>query len=148
LPINPEAVRVYNPNSKQAAQYKKTGIKRRLWVLYRLTPEEYDKILSYQGGVCACCGKTPKAKRLAVDHCHKTGLIRGLLCWPCNHALGVLKDAQDTARRLATYLDSPPATEVLGARYGLIGKAKSKKAMVYGSPDGPIKVPKKAGKKA
>lgn len=145
-PIDPKAVRVYNPNSKQAAQHKKTGIKRRLWVLYRLIPEEYDKILKYQGGVCACCGKPPKAKRLAVDHDHKTGRIRGLLCWPCNHALGILRDAQAAALGLATYLVTPTAPQALGKEvYGLIGKALHKKKMIYGSPNGPIK-PEKKGK--
>lgn len=146
-PIDPKAVRVYKTDPTQREKYKTTGTKLRLWKLYRLTPEEYDKILKYQGGVCACCGKPPKKIRLAVDHCHKTGRIRGLLCWPCNHALGILRDAQDTAMGLANYLATPTSPQALGKEvYGLIGKAKSKKVMIYGSPNGPIKEPKK-GKK-
>jgi len=147
LPINLKAVRVYKADATQRERYKTTGTKLRLWMLYRLTPEEYDKILKYQSGVCACCGKPPKRIRLAVDHCHTSGRIRGLLCWPCNHALGILRDSPETAVRLGNYLSNPTAPLALQREtYGLIGKAKRKKKMVYGSPEGPIKAAKKAGK--
>jgi hypothetical protein len=49
-----------------------------------LTIAQYDELLEAQGGVCAICGRPPKNRRLAVDHNHKTGKIRGLLCWVCN----------------------------------------------------------------
>lgn len=55
---------------------------------YSLTVEEYDALLASQGGVCAMCGKPPAKNRLAVDHDHETGRIRGLLCRGCNGALG------------------------------------------------------------
>jgi len=44
-------------------------------------------MLQVQGGVCAICGNPPKTRRLDVDHDHKTGVIRGLLCFTCNHHL-------------------------------------------------------------
>ena len=47
----------------------------------------YDSMLSKQNGVCAICGRPPKTRRLDIDHDHKTGAIRGLLCVRCNRAL-------------------------------------------------------------
>lgn len=64
---------------------------------YGITIEDYNRILKEQSGKCAVCGKPPKTMRLAVDHCHKTGKIRGLLCSYCNrrvigrHTLEILE---------------------------------------------------------
>ncbi len=55
---------------------------------YGITIEDYSQLLGSQGGGCAICGTTPTNKRLAVDHCHNTGKIRGLLCMTCNMQLG------------------------------------------------------------
>jgi len=113
-----------------------TARQRALWIQYRLTEEDYESILRHQGGVCAGCGKPPYSCRLAVDHDHKTGRIRGLLCWLCNRAIGILRDNAKAATRLGEYLVSPPAPVALGKEtYGLIGQAKaSKKVKVYGPP--------------
>jgi hypothetical protein len=62
---------------------------------YGITAQEYDDIAESQGGRCAICGVTSAdntGRRLAVDHCHDTGLVRGLLCSPCNMAIGLLGD--------------------------------------------------------
>ena len=48
---------------------------------------EYTRRLEAQGGGCAICGATPKTRRLHVDHDHRTGAVRGLLCHRCNRAL-------------------------------------------------------------
>jgi hypothetical protein len=113
-----------------------TARQRLLWVCYRLTEDEYAIILAHQRGACAGCGRPPGPIRLAVDHCHKTGRIRGLLCWLCNRALGILRDNAKAAANLGEYLAAPPAPLALGHEtYGLIGKAKaSKKIKVYGPP--------------
>lgn len=109
---------------------------RALWTLYRLTPEEYETILAFQGGVCAGCGRPPHGIRLAVDHDHKTGRIRGLLCWLCNRAIGILRDRAQTLTRLGLYLVLPSAPLALGKEtFGMIGQAKAnKKVKVYGPP--------------
>jgi hypothetical protein len=52
-----------------------------------VTDEHYHALLDAQDGGCAICGATPKTRRLHVDHDHKTGLVRGLLCQRCNRAL-------------------------------------------------------------
>lgn len=123
-----------------------TARQRALWVKYRLTDAEYDSILKHQGGVCAGCGEPPRKTRLAVDHDHKTGRIRGLLCWLCNRAIGILRDNAKAAARLGAYLESPTAPAALGKEtYGLIGKAKTgKKKMLYGPP---VPVPVVIGQK-
>jgi len=61
---------------------------------YGFTIDEYDKMLESQGNGCAICGTAPEenGRRLAVDHDHETGRVRGLLCRNCNLALGHLKD--------------------------------------------------------
>ena len=66
---------------------------RRLWRRYGLRGwEEYEKILKRQGGGCGLCGKkvTSDGRRLAVDHCHETNRVRGILCSPCNRMLGLI----------------------------------------------------------
>lgn len=55
--------------------------------LFGITLEEYDRMFEEQNGLCAICRKPPKNYRLAVDHDHDTGAVRGLLCPPCNRAL-------------------------------------------------------------
>ena len=65
----------------------------RLKRLYGLNPGEYEEILAYQDGVCFICKRPPKeGKNLHVDHNHKSGQTRGLLCWQDNSALGKFKD--------------------------------------------------------
>lgn len=62
--------------------------------------------LQRQGGLCAVCHKSPyKGKRGPVlDHCHRTGKFRGVLCWKCNSAIGHLEDSIETLYRAISYL--------------------------------------------
>ena len=73
---------------------------------FNMTLEEYDTLLATQKNSCAICNKTPEEnkKRLAVDHCHKTNKIRGLLCSLCNTALGALKDDIELLDKAKEYL--------------------------------------------
>ena len=85
---------------------------------YGITTDEYRAIHKYQGGACAICQRATGArKRLSVDHCHDTGLVRGLLCQKCNRdVLGHLRDDLDAFARAIDYLESPPAVAVIGRR--------------------------------
>jgi hypothetical protein len=82
---------------------------------YGITAEQYGQLLSSQGGACAVCGTRPKRKRLAVDHDHQTGYVRGLLCTSCNHrVIGGAKEDASILRAAADYLDRPPAFNIIG----------------------------------
>lgn len=80
--------------------------------VYGLPAEEYDRLLEFQEGRCAICGNKPSGKtRLAVDHDHQTGEVRGLLCAGergCNRALGILHDNLEVVSRARTYLTMTP----------------------------------------
>ena len=83
---------------------------RRLSRNYKLPLETYGRMWNDQNGVCAIC-KQPETKRirgilvpLSVDHDHKTGIVRALLCASCNPAIGLLHHNIDTAEAVVTYL--------------------------------------------
>ena len=81
--------------------------KRFLKRAYGITPEQYTEMLEEQGGVCAAngCDSSRGHGVLYVDHCHKTGRVRGLLCHSCNTALGHVFDNADKLRGLIQYLE-------------------------------------------
>lgn len=93
------------------------GRAKRLLTNFGLTSQEYDHLLQHQGGVCAICKLAPKNSRFHVDHNHKTGVIRGILCMWCNHKL--LAGARESTiilKRALEYLMYPPAQVLLGVR--------------------------------
>jgi hypothetical protein len=71
---------------------------------YGLTKEDYLEMLKFQNGVCAICCNPEKKKRLAVDHCHNTGKIRGLLCTRCNTSIGRFNDDVELLQKAIDYL--------------------------------------------
>jgi hypothetical protein len=81
---------------------------------YQVEPEIYGRLLEEQGGKCAICGnnnggktgKTRESFRLAVDHNHITGELRGLLCSSCNMALGKFNDDVTLLHCAIEYLNS------------------------------------------
>jgi hypothetical protein len=62
-------------------------------------------IFKHQGRCAVCSSEAEDHHGLVIDHCHDRGVIRGLLCQGCNLALGAVKDAPDTLRKLADYLE-------------------------------------------
>ena len=75
-----------------------------LTTTYGISLAEYEKILDTQHGQCYICLKRPGKKSLSVDHNHKNGRIRGLLCNKCNRFLGHVRDDPEAGGRLAGYL--------------------------------------------
>ncbi len=72
---------------------------------YGLSPELKRALIQLQDGLCAiCCIKL--SENCAVDHSHIDDYVRGMLCKPCNSALGLFKDNPDILRRAADYLDT------------------------------------------
>ena len=65
---------------------------------------QYETILKEQNGVCYLCGEQ-EFRNLAVDHCHKTGKVRRLLCSECNMGLGKFKDNPNLLRKAAEYVE-------------------------------------------
>lgn len=106
---------------KRAAHYRDTSVRKRrraesrlrhphaqrafdLKRNYGLTIEQYDALLASQGGLCAICKATPGNKRLAVDHNHETGVVRGLLCDRCNPMIGYAKESIARLEAAIAYL--------------------------------------------
>lgn len=99
----PEHYKALNLNNKRKASQKGYHILRR----YGLTKEDFDRMLKEQGGGCAICGNPPTMKTrqssvLHVDHCHRTGKVRGLLCVRCNHLVGYIE--HDLRSKAEAYL--------------------------------------------
>lgn len=96
---------------------------------YGITLDQYNAILKRQGGRCAICGQHSSVfkTRLSVDHCHKTGLIRGLLCMTCNRALARFKDDDRLLQSAAEYIKRPPALIELGETFTAPGRVGTKK---------------------
>ena len=81
--------------------------------LYNITREDWDNLYTQQKGCCAICKqpelvidyRTKTVRTLAVDHCHVTGKVRGLLCTQCNRAIGLLKDNISVLENAISYLE-------------------------------------------
>ncbi len=87
--------------TKAKKKYKKTqggkekAVSDNMKRLYGINLEQYAELLERQGNCCAICGKPEFGQRLAIDHCHSTGIVRGLLCIHCNLSLGVYENRKN-----------------------------------------------------
>lgn len=84
---------------------KRDGIIRRQ---YGISLDEYNEMLENQRYKCAICGNEDEVegRRLAIDHCHETNKIRGLLCGKCNRGLGLFYDNIDLLEKAKQYLNA------------------------------------------
>lgn len=88
----------------------------------------YDELCRLQGGVCAICGRAPKAgKHLHVDHDHETGEVRGLLCFSCNVGIGNFGNDVERLQRAIDYLEMRPPE-----RMELEGMARERARLLVG----------------
>jgi hypothetical protein len=99
---NPEKCRKYDLKSKK---------KRRRSGFVFTIPEAEMRATTKE---CEICGKIPR-KELCVDHCHDTGLVRGLLCYSCNFALGLLKDNVALLQKASVYLERTKSLDLGGS---------------------------------
>jgi len=103
--VNPRASNCYCHACNRARyDWATKGRNNRYRTQYGITLEEYEILLTQQDGKCAICRMAAGRKRLSVDHDHKTGAIRGLLCFPCNSALGRFKDDPNLLDAAKRYL--------------------------------------------
>lgn len=125
---NPEKYRKYhrewnNRNKERRAEIKRAYNDRNpdvekdrsLWKRFKITREQYDAMLSSQDGVCAICGNPEttstnrkndgSVNRLAVDHNHSTGVVRGLLCFKCNTMLAHVEKNEELITKIVRYLE-------------------------------------------
>jgi hypothetical protein len=86
---------------RPAARERARSLKR----LYGISVEEYDRLFAEQDGRCAICSRTNPSGSLDVDHNHKTGAIRGLLCRRCNLLGGVIETNPELVEKIKGYLD-------------------------------------------
>lgn len=85
-----------NPEKTKANQH------RRRVKAYGLTPEQFAAMTAEQNGACAICGTVG---HLVIDHCHGSGIVRGLLCQKCNKGIGLLADSPEVLKVAASYLE-------------------------------------------
>lgn len=105
---NPDKVKAYYKHYHEQ-NVSKVRLKNRMVKLkknFNITIEQYDELEKRQKGVCAICGRKEISKRLAVDHCHKIGKIRGLLCKNCNTGLGLFNDNEKLLTKAIRYLSN------------------------------------------
>jgi hypothetical protein len=99
-------------SNKATTQWKKdnkekdriTRQKSKLKAKYGITLEQYETMVEEQKGVCYICKSENPTRKLNVDHCHKTGKIRRLLCDKCNMTLGLINDSQELLKQFIFYL--------------------------------------------
>jgi hypothetical protein len=88
--------------------------KQRYWQKFGISIGDYLRMHEEQGGVCKICkqpetsknAQSGKTKDLAIDHCHKTNAIRGLLCSHCNTALGLFEESTEILKSAIKYLNT------------------------------------------
>lgn len=115
---NPDKYRK-RANENRKKHYEKLIKRDRKYKLQLLNQTQFNELLNKQNNCCAICKKpetakvqqsrtiknnTVELKRLAIDHCHKTGIVRGLLCQKCNTALGGFRDSIEILNSAIEYL--------------------------------------------
>lgn len=99
-------------NKDHVQEYRKKNRERdsknfRRWRLqaeYGITEERYLEMLQEQNHTCAIC-RQPENGKWHIDHCHKTGKVRGVLCRTCNPMIGMAKESTDILKAAITYLE-------------------------------------------
>lgn len=100
--IGPSRKSDFKPGTKE---YRKD---RYLFHMYGITLTQYNILFNKQEGKCAICKKHQLEfeLKLAVDHCHKTGKVRGLLCTACNQAIGKFEEKIENFNSAIKYLEN------------------------------------------
>lgn len=99
---------LYNKEYFTTDNGRYTRYKYMLKYYYRLSEEDFQEMLDTTKGVCPVCQRgftyDRSGTKIVIDHCHSTGMIRGLLCSDCNSGLGLIGDTYESSVRLLKYL--------------------------------------------
>ena len=103
---NPSKLRAIQQRHKMKSDYKRIQRNYELMSKYGITVDDYEELIRSQNNKCKICMKSETTNRsLAVDHCHKSGAVRALLCFRCNTSIGQFEDSPDLLRKAAEYLE-------------------------------------------
>lgn len=103
----------YKNNQEKIREYRKKNKRNQyLQFAYGMTEDQYNELNQKQNGKCACCGHS--SKRLHVDHDHKTGKVRELLCHGCNTGLGLFRENIERLKLAIEYLTKHQSKTGLG----------------------------------
>lgn len=108
---------VYAVDPRKSEHIRAWNLRKR----FNMSYEEFVELHAAQSGQCAACSKLIplRGRETHVDHDHSTGIVRGLLCFHCNSALGQLADSPKRIRQLLTYIERQgPGGGVVGVRPG------------------------------
>ena len=95
--------------AKHVEIYRRANHRANLKRRFGITEERYNELAAAHGAVCGICQKPEsRDRKLSLDHCHKTGAIRGFLCCRCNLMIGGFADDPELLERAASYLRNPP----------------------------------------
>ena len=97
----------YCPIKRKAKQEREWHQQRnyRIKKQFKITSDDFNNLLKQQNHQCAICKTSQSEQHFDIDHCHKTGKVRGLLCRSCNMGLGYFKDSPFLLNQAATYLN-------------------------------------------
>jgi recombination endonuclease VII len=87
---------------EKSPEWKKSHARAAVCRRHGITVSQFVRMVVEQGGVCALCQVAPPTH---IDHSHETGKIRGVLCHPCNAALGLFRESEETLVNALRYLD-------------------------------------------
>lgn len=114
---------------------------------YEIDRKTYQALLEWQGGCCYICGQRPVSRRLAVDHDHRTGEVRGLLCagddYGCNHTLARPLNDIEVARALLRYVEKSPL-ERMRAGEPAVPRGRNQRSSPAGTAGGSSITPPRA----
>jgi hypothetical protein len=92
--------------AKQDKAYLKSYKRMKQIESYGLSLQQYEDMKANQNGVCAICNKIPaNNKSLQIDHNHRTGKVRGLLCFRCNFGMSYFSEDVERFKRVVVYLE-------------------------------------------
>lgn len=96
---------------RQRKHRKDNGYNAQIKYKYGITYKQFEELKQKQGNLCATCGieldqNNIHSTKSVIDHCHTTNKVRGVLCWSCNVALGLVRDNKDTLTNMIGYLNA------------------------------------------